>query len=167
MPSPVIPMIPEMQRLIGLLRADGFTLPNATPRIGWFGDGPELAQELGNLVRQGVKAATAGLVWAWEAEGEFPRVGDIEIIIDWRGEPLAVIELTEVRVLPFEQVDAAFAHDEGEGDRSLAAWRKGHWRYFSRECARLGREPTPTMPVVCQRFRLLHVVVKAPSGGGR
>jgi uncharacterized protein YhfF len=103
------------------------------------------------------------LVWAWEAEGEFPRVGDIEIIIDWQGEPLAVIELTEVRVLPFEEVDATFAYDEGEGDRSLATWRAGHWRYFSRECARLGREPTPTMPVVCQRFRLLHAMVKTPE----
>lgn len=156
------PPKPDVQHLIGLLREDGFTFPNTILRVGWFGDRPASARELGDLVQRGVKRATAGLVWAWEAEGEFPRVGDIEIIVDWHGQPLAVIELTEVRVLPFEEVDAAFAYDEGEGNRSLVAWREGHWRYFSRECARLGHEPTPTMPVVCQRFRLLHAMRERP-----
>ena len=94
---------------------------------------------------------------AWQADGDpLRRAGDVEIVIDWSGEPLAVVEVTEVRVLPFNEVDATFARDEGEGDGSLAAWRDGHWRYLSRECARVGRQPEPTMPVVCRRFRLLH-----------
>jgi uncharacterized protein YhfF len=158
------PARPDLPHLIDILREDGFTLPATTARVGWFGDGPELARTLGDLVRKGVKTASAGLLWEWETQGaSLPRIGDVEIIIDWNSRPLAVIEMTEVRVLSFEQVDAAFAHDEGEGDRSLATWREKHWRYFTQRCACLNHAPTPTMPVVCQRFRLLHAMAGDPK----
>jgi uncharacterized protein YhfF len=34
-----------------------------------------------------------------------------------------VLETTDLRVIPFGEVDAQFAFDEGEGDRTLAWWR--------------------------------------------
>jgi uncharacterized protein YhfF len=43
----------------------------------------------------------------------------------------------------------------GEDDRLLAAWRDGHWRYFSRVLPKIGREPALDMPLVCERFRVL------------
>jgi uncharacterized protein YhfF len=153
------PNRPELGVLLARLREDGFVPPAGMPRVEWFGDGPGLARELGDLVARGVKRASAGLVWGWEADGDpHPQVGDVEIIIDWSGTPLAVVEVAGVWIVPFHQVDEAFAHDEGEGDGTLAGWRDGHWRYFGRVCQRLGREPSETMPVVCRRFRLLHAV---------
>ena len=135
----------------------GFVCSGSFPPVGWFGDNPELARQLGELVRQGRKTATAGLLWSWEAdEGGPPAVGQQEVIIDWAGTPLAVIEFTEVRVVPFLGVDAEFARDEGEGDGSLAFWRAAHRSFFARECARLGREHTEDLPVVCMRFRVVH-----------
>ena len=79
-------------------------------------------------------------------------------MIDWSGAPLAVIEVTDVRIQPFDAVDEAFARDEGEGDATLAWWRAAHTRYFSRECARRGQVFSGSMPVVCWRFRLLHAM---------
>ncbi len=135
----------------------GFVCPGSLPPVGWFGDSPELAGQLGELVRQGRKTATAGLLWSWEADdGAPPLVGQQEVIIDWAGRPLAVIEFTEVTVVPFSQVDAEFARDEGEGDGSLAFWRAAHRSFFARECARLGRQQTDDPPVVCMRFRVVH-----------
>jgi uncharacterized protein YhfF len=61
----------------------------------------------------------------------------------------------------FDQVTAEYAAIEGEGDGSLEYWRDAHWRFFSRECARLGREPTTDMLVVCAVFELLAC---APEG---
>ena len=61
------------------------------------------------------------------------------------------IETTDVRVVPFDAVDAEFAHAEGEGDRSLAWWRAAHTAYF-------GRSLDGTSLVVCERFRLICVV---------
>lgn len=69
---------------------------------------------------------------------------------------MALIETIAVEVRPYNQVEAEFAFAEGEGDRSLAYWREGHWRSFSRALPRIGREPTETMPLVCERFRLLY-----------
>ncbi len=60
-------------------------------------------------------------------------------------------------IKPYIEVDAEFAYDEGESDRSLAAWREGHWQYFLRVLPKIGKKPTPEMLLVCERF---HVVYK-------
>lgn len=44
----------------------------------------------------------------------------------------------------------------GEGDGSLASWRAGHWEYFERSLGRMGKRPTPDMPLGCERFRVLY-----------
>ncbi len=151
----------DREELVTSLRREGVHVPSSA-QVGWFGNTPDMASKLGELVRSGVKTATASLLWAWEAEGApAPRVGDVEIVVDWAGRYLALIETTEVRIVPYRDVEAAFAQDEGEGDRSLAHWRRVHWRYFSGECRALGLRPTEDMPVVCQRFRLLHASPRA------
>ena len=62
-----------------------------------------------------------------------------------------------MEVKPFNMVDAQFAYDEGEGDRSLEYWRQAHWRFFEGTCAEIGRELSDDMPVVCERFKVLFV----------
>ena len=152
------PRRPGVASLVDRLRDAGYVVPSAHPKIEWFGN-EALAYQLGDLVRRGVKRASAGLVASWEADGDpLPQVGDVEIIIDWDGEPLAVVEVTDVRVQRFDDVDEAFARDEGEGDATLAWWRDAHRRFFSSECARLGIAWSPALPIVCRRFRLLHAV---------
>jgi uncharacterized protein YhfF len=63
-----------------------------------------------------------------------------------------VIETTEVTYRRYNEVDAQFAYDEGEGDRSLAYWREAHRNYFTR----LGRF-SDDMMLMCERFRLVEV----------
>jgi uncharacterized protein YhfF len=94
-------------------------------------------------------------------------VGDVEIIIDWDGEPMAVVEVTDVRIQRFDDVDEEFARDEGEGDRTLAWWRDAHRRFFAGECARLGIEMSPALPLVCRRFRLLWPTSRTAAPGTR
>lgn len=115
-----------------------------------------MADDLGGLVQRGIKTATCSLLWEYEADDEpLPRVGEMSIVTDGEGHPLCLIEITEVEVKPFDQVEAQFAYDEGEGDRSLASWRDAHRQFFARLCETLGREPSATMPLVCERFRVL------------
>jgi uncharacterized protein YhfF len=121
-----------------------------------FGDNEELANSLAKLVLAGTKRATAGSVWSFEAQGKrIPRPGDLSVVTDFSGTPLCVIETTQVDVLPFNEVGAAFAAVEGEGDGSLAYWQEAHTVYFSRECARYGRTFTPNMLVSCERFNVV------------
>lgn len=119
----------------------------------------ELANRLGDLVLRGTKTATSSLVWTYEAENEaLPKAEDLSVIINWNSDPLCIIETTEAEVKPFNTVDAAFAYDEGEGDRSLAYWRSVHWEFFAKECKAIGREASETMPVVCERFRIVYPI---------
>ena len=86
---------------------------------GW-GDSPEMADELGALIADGTKTATCSALWEYETEDEpLPQVGLKSVVLDGKGDPLCIVETTEVEVRPYEEVDAGFAYEEGEGDRSL------------------------------------------------
>ena len=129
-----------------------------TPYQTWyFGDSRELADELCTLVLAGKKTATATLAWSIEADpAEAPILGGYSVITDFDGHPQCILQTCEIRTLPFDQVDAQFAAEEGEGDLSLEYWRLAHWNFFSRRCAELGRQPDEKMPVVCERFHLVY-----------
>lgn len=135
--------------------AVGASTSDPPPEAWAFGDSPEQADELLALVLSGTKTATSSALWEYEADGEeLPRIGELSIILDGRGEPRALIETVEVEVAPMEQVDEAFAADEGEDDRTLACWWVSHEDYFSRNLPRIGREFDPAMPLVLERFRV-------------
>jgi uncharacterized protein YhfF len=117
------------------------------------------------LERPTAPRAGTSLLWAHEVEGEaLPEVGDIDVVVDHEGEPVAVTRVTSVFVAPFGEVDADHAALEGGGDGSLAHWRAAHWDVFGRECARIGRVPAEDMPVVCCAFELLAVVPASEAG---
>jgi len=113
-----------------------------------FGDSPDLADELLDLVLKGVKTATCST----EDEPNTSTPGERWVVLDGRGDPRCVIETTEVSYRRYRDVDAAFAHDEGEGDRSLAYWRAAHRAYFGR----LGKF-SEDMMLMCERFRLVEI----------
>jgi uncharacterized protein YhfF len=117
-----------------------------------FGDSPALADELLELVLRGVKTATCSS----EDEPNVSKPGERWIVLDGSGEPRCVIESTEVAFRRYREVDADFAREEGEGDRSLAYWRSAHRRYFGRQ-GKFGED----MMLMCERFRLVEVFAAA------
>lgn len=131
------------------------------PYEAWaFGgdDTPELATELGLLVRDGPKRATTGRLDSLGADGEpLPEVGGYSVILDGAGEPICIIRTTRVDTLPFGEVDEEFAWVEGEGDRSLAYWREAHIRFFAGE----GTPVSDDDLVVLERFDLVWPVPDA------
>lgn len=121
-----------------------------------YGATPEEADELLGLVLDGTKTTTSSALWDYEAEGEeLPTVGTLGIVVDSTGAPRALVVTTDVRTVPFDQVDEMHARDEGEGDRSLAYWRRVHEDFFTEHAAH-DRGFAPDMPVVLERFRVLH-----------
>jgi len=118
-----------------------------------FGDNPVLAEELAQLVLAGKKTATC---WSVE-EGTTTQVGKRMVMLDGAGRPRAVIETVELTQCRFDEVDAAFAFDEGENDRSLDGWRRAHERYFTR----LGQFAADMM-LCCERFRVVAVLSGTP-----
>ncbi len=122
---------------------------------GW-GDGPDMADELGALIAAGIKTATCSALAEWEHDGDaLPVPGMLTVVLNSTDNPLCIVETTEVKIMPFDQMPADFAYDEGEGDRSLAYWREAHQRFFERTFERIGGKFTEDMLLVCERFRVI------------
>ena len=131
-------------------------LDSLRPPGSSFGGSREVADDLAQLIVDGTKTATSGALWDYEAADEpLPEVGGLEIVLDGSGRPRALITTTAVEVVPFDEVSTEHADAEGEGDRSLAFWRRVHEDFFSTYAGH-DRGFSPTMPVVCQRFRVIH-----------
>jgi uncharacterized protein YhfF/RimJ/RimL family protein N-acetyltransferase len=133
-------------------------LPPATPCQAWpFGDSQALAHDLVELVLHGPKRATAGLVeYNARHPDEAPVADGYSVVTEFDGTPRCVIRTAWLAQRPLREVDAAFAWDEGEGDRTLADWMAGHRRYFSRVCPSLGIAFSDDLPVQLERFELLY-----------
>jgi len=112
-----------------------------------FGDSPALANALLALVLAGRKTATC-----WDARDgdKGTSVGYRSIVLDGGGNACAVLESVELQQCRFDDVDSDFAFDEGEGDRTLQAWRTAHRDYFVRN-----GHFAPNMLLFCERFRLV------------
>ena len=50
------------------------------------------------------------------------KPGDLSIVTLGGDQPACIIETTEVRIVPFDEVDEQFAYEGGEGDRTLESW---------------------------------------------
>ena len=121
-----------------------------------FGSSPELGNELLALVLKGPKRATACLLRDVEQGGEtMARVGGHVVVLDGRDRPRAIWRTRTVDVRPLNQVDGAFAWDEGEGDRTRSDWLAMHVRYFAARAKAEGFAFDPSMPVVFERFTLV------------
>jgi uncharacterized protein YhfF len=144
------------QTFLSTLPSDSLYQSKAYLAEGW-GDGPDMADELGGLIADGIKTGTCSAVWEWEAEGNpIPKEGIITVVLDGRGEPLCIVETVEVNVCKYNEVDADFARSEGEGDLSLEYWREAHRKFFSRTLPKIGKEFSEEMPLVCERFRMIY-----------
>lgn len=121
--------------------------------VGAFGDGPELADELLDLILADRKRATCALArWYAAQDLALPQPGDLSLILDGEGRPRCVIRTTRAEIRPFATGDAAFARAEGEGDGSFAYWHAAHMEYFRREGDREGFVFDETMPTVFEHF---------------
>jgi uncharacterized protein YhfF len=128
-----------------------------TPYQVWFfGNTSEMARELAELVISGKKTATASLLEFNETHPESaPIENGYSVVTDFEGIPLCIIQTTEIRYLPFKEVDAKFAFDEGEGDQTLEYWREVHRQYFTKEAKEFNLEFGENSLIACERFRLL------------
>ncbi len=129
--------------------------------VGEFAFPGELRDRLVGAILAGTKTTTSCLHIELEVDGEeLPAAGRREVVIDSDGAPVAVIEMTQVRVLPLAEVDRQHALDEGEGYNSVEDWRRGHEEFwhgpeYRSAIARPGFTVDDRTLVVTMRFRLV------------
>ncbi len=136
------------------------TDPRTLPAAEFAFPGP-LRDQLVGAILDGSKTATTSLLVEYESDGEpLPVPGTRSAVVDSEGEPVAIIEVTGVRVVTLAEVDEAHARDEGEGHRTVAEWRVAHESFWHGDEVRdeLG-DPAfavdDSTEVVLERFRLV------------
>ncbi|SBG56086.1 putative cytoplasmic protein [Klebsiella pneumoniae] len=74
-----------------------------------MGDSPELANELADLIKKGIKTASCGSFASYQQEESAPRIGSYNIILDGQNVPVCVIRLISMQLVRFCDVTEAFA----------------------------------------------------------
>ncbi len=117
----------------------------------------ENANLCAELVKQGEKRATCGLTRWYDLGEEIEiKTGDLMIVQDWNHNPVCIIEFTSIQKCAFRDVDASFAIEEGEGDKSYQWWRKVHWDFFSRELTEIGEVMSEDEMLSLEHFKLVY-----------
>lgn len=119
-----------------------------------------LRDRLVAAVLTGAKTSTSSLLEQYDGEDDPIRsVGQLSTLVDSGGHSVAVLETTEVRLVPLSEVDLDFAVAEGEGYESVEAWRAEHEEFWRRTCPEI--TVSGSTLVVAERFRLVHLVTGA------
>lgn len=129
---------------------------NAKLTNSWsFGVEPD---DLADLVLGGVKTATTSAYEIYAAEKEeLPKAGEYDVILDSVDEPVCVVLIDSVEVVPFSRVTAEHAYKEGEGDLALLSWQINHAKFFRKEYKQYGLIfNRNTSQVVLENFHVVY-----------
>jgi len=139
----------------------GYSLNGKHFDVWHFCNNESDANNLAELVRKGIKCATASLYDVYQVENDpIPVIDFHSVIINYDGLPQSIIRTTKVDIVPFEDVSAEFARIEGEGDKSLNYWRRVHNEFFSEEAELYKVSFTPRSLVICEQFEVVKILVK-------
>ncbi|MEM7225409.1 MAG: ASCH domain-containing protein [Pseudomonadota bacterium] len=128
--------------------------PERDYQVAAFGDMPDLRDELAALAAAGTKRATAALRRDFDDE-TLPKVGDLVVLLDGSLTPVFIWRTTEITIKPMNQVDAAFAWDEGEGARTVESWLADHRAYFADQARHEGFQMHDDIELVFERFKVV------------
>lgn len=146
---------PSVERLWSEFRARNHDAPEHPSAVFHFCDNADDAATCLALVLEGKKRATAASLAELELFGHpIPQVGDYSVITDFDGTARAIVRTTGVEIKAFDEVDAGFAREEGEGDGSLEWWRKAHIAYYKRVLGSRGITVDGSLQIACEKFEL-------------
>lgn len=113
------------------------------------------ADWLADLVINDKKTATtSGFVFYELEKVDLPQVGEFNIVLNGENDPVAVIQIKSVDIVPMNEVREDFALAEGEGDYKF--WWEAHEKFFTELLKEYDKEFSPDMLVVCERFEKIY-----------
>ncbi|KRM53934.1 ASCH domain-containing protein [Lentilactobacillus kefiri DSM 20587 = JCM 5818] len=120
-----------------------------------FADRPNSMDMLADMIIQ--KRKTAYTFWLdfYDADQVVPKVGDYRMVLRKNGDPVCIIQLKVVEIVPFKWVSQEHAYLEGEGNRSLKYWRQLHKQLFRKQAKRQGKSFSLESPCICEDFEVV------------
>jgi len=129
------------------------TLPDADSFHNNEVDANRLAELILNKKKQ---AGSMLYYWFEQANADLPQIGTKSIVTDWDGKARAIIAITKVDTIPFNQISKEYAAlDMGTDIEPLKKWKKAHWDFFAPAMKESGGVPTEEMLIVCEWFETI------------
>ena len=127
------------------------------PESDFFHNNRKDANRLAELTLKGKKKASSGLYSLYKRyDVALPKVGTQQIITDFDGKAIAIIENKRIDTIPFNKITEEYAAlDMGTDIEPLRKWKKAHWTFFENVLKESGEQPTEEMLVVCVRFETI------------
>ncbi|WP_294429289.1 ASCH domain-containing protein [uncultured Treponema sp.] len=86
---------------------------------------------------------------------QVPVSGEVYVVLDSNDEPRCVIELTDVNVVPFNEIPWDLAQRDGENE-NLSEWQDKMREYIEDEADLCGFEAREDSKIVCEIFRVIY-----------
>lgn len=116
-----------------------------------FGDNHDFADNAAIAAANGEKTAMTYPENGYRtAMKGMPAVGDLNIVVNWAGEPVCVIETVKVEKIRFNEVDEALQAAEYTG---AASWREIKEAECKREIEELGGEFDENIVLIAEEFK--------------
>lgn len=86
---------------------------------------------------------------------KMPVSGEVYVVLDTNDEPRCVIELTDVRIIPLNEISWELARKDGE-DEDMQDWKEKMEEFLEEEADLCGFEALPDSKIVCEIFKLIY-----------
>lgn len=130
--------------------ADGFY------RVRTFGRDQARSDRIVSLIAAGEKTVTFTSPWIYDGDKTLtPVTGGYTVVTDFTGAPALVLRTTAVKTVAYKDVSEADSRYEGPSVRTLEAWRRVHWDFFTDALKPKDKAPSEDMPVTVERFEVV------------
>ena len=119
-----------------------------------FGNSPEMADELLELVLAGKKTATVSVILEEEPQ---PQIDDVSLVLNGRGEPACTIRTTYLETVRFCDLTWEMVRQEGE-DETFEQWKTGNYGYWTQDAARRGYTFTEETMMTFEQFEVVDIL---------
>lgn len=148
---------PAIEDFVGRARARHPEIVPADVVVRKYGDSESMSKRIISVILSGAKTGGFSPLLRYERTGAaLPRVGQCVLVTQFDGAPALLYRLTEVEIVPFDEVVERHTEIEALELRPLDAWRKFHWVFWTREFEQYGVPLTEQAKIVFQRFELLY-----------
>jgi len=121
----------------------------------FFEDRGVTGQEQLSLVLSGAKTAMFRPYESYEINLEpLPISGEVYVVLNSNDEPVCIIELTDVNVIPFNEIPWGLAQKDGENE-NLTDWKDKMSEQIQEEADICGFSFTDETKIVCEVFKVI------------
>ncbi len=112
--------------------------------------------QINSIVLAGQKTAFFTTLANYTIDNEpLPLMGEIYLLVDVQNNPVCVLEIDSVNILPFNEVTLEMVNREGEC-QNLDEWKEKMQEVIEDEAAIYGYEFTPDIRLVYQTFKVIY-----------